>query len=81
MEDGSIAITNKMKADTFESDKIHQINYDPNHNINTETEINFLDAHKEVYQQLKQGRHETEDDHSMLREMSVNEITKTFRKC
>ena len=38
MEDGSIAITNKMKADTFESDKIHQINYDPNHNLNTETE-------------------------------------------
>ena len=71
-----------MKADTFESDKIHQINYDPNHNINTETEtMNFLDAHKEVYQQLKEGRHETEDDHSMLREMNVNEISKTFRKC
>ena len=45
MENGNIATTNKLKAETFASSlgKIHQINYDPNHDLHTETEaINFL---------------------------------------
>ena len=40
MEDGNTATTNKLKAETFASSlgKIHQINYDPNHDLHTETE-------------------------------------------
>ena len=58
------------------------MNYDPNHDLHTETEaINFLNNHKVVYQPLEQVRQETEDDHSMLREVSVSEITKTLQKC
>ena len=84
MENGNIATTNKLKAKTFASSlgKIHQINYDPNHDLHTETEaINFLDANKVVYQPLDQDRQETEDDHPMLRKISVPEITKTLQKC
>ena len=84
MENGNIATTIKLKAETFATSlgKIHQINYDPNHDLHTETEaINFLNAHKVVYQPLEQDRQETEDDHSMLREISVPEITKTLQKC
>ena len=84
MEDGNIATSNKLKAKTFASSlgKIHQINYDPNHDLHTETEaINFLNANKVVYQPLEQDRQETEDDHPMLRKISVPEITKTLQKC
>ena len=52
MEDGNVATTNKLKAETFAASlgKIHQINYDPNHDLHTETEaINFLNNHKVVY--------------------------------
>ena len=52
MEDGNIATTNKLKADTFAESlgKIHQTHYDPNHDFNTETEArNFLNTHKEVF--------------------------------
>ena len=84
MENGNIATTNKLKAETFASSlgKIHQINYDPNHDLHTETEaINYLNANKVVYQTLDQARQETEDDHLMLRKISVPEITKTLQKC
>ena len=84
MEDGNIAATNKLKAETFVTSlgKIHQINYAPNHDLHTETEaINFLNAHKVVYQPLEQDRQESEDDRPMLREISVPEITKTLQKC
>ena len=83
MEDGNAATTNKPKAETFAASlgKIHQINYDPNHDFHTETRaINFLNANKGVYQPLEQVRQETEDDHPMLREISVTEITKTLQK-
>ena len=73
MEDGNIATTNKLKADTFAESlgKIHQIYYDPNHDINTETEArNFLYTHKEIFQPLEQDKQETQDDHSMLREIN-----------
>ena len=79
MEDG-----NKLKAETFAESlgKIHQIYYDPNHDLNTETEArNFLNTHKEVFQPLVQAKQETSDDHSMLREINVVEITKTLQKC
>ena len=36
---------------------------------------------KQFFQPLKQVKQETEDDHSMLREISVMEITKTLQKC
>ena len=84
MEDGNTATTNKLKAETFASSlgKIHQINYDPNHDLHTETEtMNFLNANKMVYQPLEQDRQETEDDHPMLRKINVPEITKTLQKC
>ena len=84
MEDGNIATTNKLKADTFAESlgKIHQTHYDPNHDLNTETEArNFLHTHKEVFQPLEQAKQETEDEHSMLREINVVEITKTLQKC
>ena len=84
MEDGNIAVNNKLKVETFASSlgKIHQINYDPNHDLHTETEaINFLIAHKVVYQPLEQDRQETEDDHPMLRKISVPKITKTLQQC
>ena len=84
MEEGNIATTNKVKAETFASTlgKIHQINFDPNHDLHTETEaVNFLNAHKVVYQPLEQDRQETEDDQPMLRKISVPEITKTLQKC
>ena len=84
MEDGNTATTNKLKAETFASSlgKIHQINYDPNHDLHTETEaINFLNTNKVVFQPLEQDRQETEDDHSMLRKINVPEITKTLQKC
>ena len=62
--------------------KIHQINYDPNHDLHTETEaINFLNAHKVVYQPIEQDRQETEDDHPMFRKITVPEITETLQKC
>ena len=47
MEDGNIAATNKLKADTFAESlgKIHQTYYDPNHDLNTETDArNFLNT-------------------------------------
>ena len=84
MEDGNIATTNKLKADTFAESlgKIHQTHYDPNYDFNTETEArNFLNTHKEVFQPLEQAKQETEDEHSMLREINVIEITKTLQKC
>ena len=62
--------------------KIHQTYYDPNHDLNTETEArDFLNTHKEVYLPLEQAKQETEDDHYMLREITVIEITKTLKKC
>ena len=84
MEDGNVATTNKLKAETFAASlgKIHQINYDPNHDLHTDTEgINLLNNRKVVYQPLEQVRQESEDDHSMLREISVAQITKTLQKC
>ena len=84
MEDGNIATTNKLKAYTFDESlgKIYQTHYDPNHDFNTETEArNFLNTHKEVFQSLEQAKQETEDEHSMLREINVIEITKTLQKC
>ena len=84
MEYGNIATTNKLKAETFAASlcNIHQINYDPNHDLHNETEARkFLNAHKVVYQPIEQDRQETEDDHFMLREISVPEITKTLQKC
>ena len=84
MEDGNIAVTNKLKADTFAKSlgKIHQTYYDPNHDLNTETEArDFLNTHKEVYLPLEQAKQETEDDHYMLREINVIEITKTLKNC
>ena len=78
MEDGNIATTNKLKADTFAESlgKIHQTHYDPNHDFNTETEArNFHNTHKEVFQSLEQAKQETEDENSMLREINVIEIT------
>ena len=84
MEYGNIATTNKLKADTFAESlgKIHQTYYDPNHDLNTETDArNFLNTHKEVFKPLEQAKQETADDHSMLREITVTEITKTLQKC
>ena len=84
MENGNIAATNKLKADTFAESlgKIHQTYYDPNHDRNTETEArNFLSAHKVVFKPLEQAKQETEDEHYMLREINVLEITKTLQKC
>ena len=84
MENGNIAATNKLKADTFAESlgKIHQTHYDPNHDLNTETEArNFLSAHKMVFKPLEQAKQETEDKHYMLREINVPEITKTLQKC
>ena len=84
MEDGNIATTNKLKADTFAESlgKIHQTHYDPNHDFNTETEArNFLNTHKEVFLSLEQAKQETEDEHFMLRDINVIEITKTLQKC
>ena len=84
MENGNIATTNKLKAETLASSlgKIHQNNFDPNHDLHTEREaVNFLNAHKVVYQPLEQDRQETEDGHPMLRKISVPEITKTLQKC
>ena len=84
MENGNIAATNKLKADTFAESlgKIHQTYYDPNHDLNTETEArNFLSAHKVVFKPLEQDKQETEDKHYMLREINVLEITKTLQKC
>ena len=84
MENGNIAATNKLKADTFAESlgKIHQTHYDPNHDPNTETEArNFLSAHKVVFKPLEQAKQETEDKHYMLREINVLEITKTLQKC
>ena len=84
MENGNIAATNKLKADTFAESlgKIHQTYYDPNHDPNTETEArNFLSAHKMVFKPLEQAKQETEDKHYMLREINVLEITKTLQKC
>ena len=84
MENGNIAATNKLKADTFAESlgKIHQTYYDPNHDLNTETEArNFLSAHKMVFKPLEQAKQETEDKHYMLREINVLEITKTLQKC
>ena len=84
MENGNIAATNKLKADTFAESlgKIHQTHYDPNHDLNTETEArNFLSAHKVVFKPLEQAMQETEDKHYMLREINVLEITKTLQKC
>ena len=84
MENGNIAATNKLKADTFAESlgKIHQTHYDPNHDLNTETEArNFLSAHKVVFKPLEQAKQETEDKHYMLREINVLEITKTLQKC
>ena len=84
MENGNIATTNKLKADTFAESlgKIHQTHYDPNHDLNTETEArNFLSAHKMVFKPLEQAKQETEDKHYMLREINVLEITKTLQKC
>ena len=84
MENGNIAATNKLKADTFAESlgKIHQTHYDPNHDLNTETEArNFLSAHKVVFKPLEQAKQETEDEHYMLREINVLEITKTLQKC
>ena len=81
MENGNIAATNKLKADTFAESlgKIHQTHYDPNHDLNTETEArNFLSAHKMVFKPLEQAKQETEDKHYMLREINVLEITKTL---
>ena len=60
MENGNIAATNKLKADTFAESlgKIHQTHYDPNHDLNTETEVrNFLSAHKVVFKPLEQAKH------------------------
>ena len=84
MEDGNIATTNKLKADTFAESlgKIHQTYYDPNHDLNRETYArNFLNTHKEVFKPLEQAKQETADDHPMLREITVTEITKTLQKC
>ena len=84
MENGNIATTNKLKAETFAASlgKIHQIIYDPNHDLHIETEAkNFLNENKVVYQPLEKNRQETEDDHPMLREISVPEISKTLQKC
>ena len=84
MENGNIAATNKLKADTFAESlgKIHQTYCDPNHDLNTETEArNFLSAHKVVFKPLEQAKQETEDKHYMLREINVLEITKTLQKC
>ena len=91
MENGNIAATNKLKADTFAESlgKIHQTYYDPNHDLNTETEArNFLSAHKVVFKPLEQDKQETEDKHYMLREINVLEIIKnvleiikTLQKC
>ena len=84
MENGNIAATNKLKADTFAESlgKIHQTYYDPNHDLNTETEArNFLNAHKVVFKPLEQAKQETEDKHYMLREINVLEITKTLQNC
>ena len=84
MENGNIAATNKLKADTFAESlgKIHQTYYDPNHDLNTETEArNILSAHKMVFKPLEQAKQETEDKHYMLREINVLEITKTLQKC
>ena len=84
MENGNIAATNKLKADTFAESlgKIHQTYYDPNNDLNTETEArNFLSAHKVVFKPLEQAKQETEDKHYMLREINVFEITKTLQKC
>ena len=84
MENGNIAATNKLKADPFAESlgKIHQTHYDPNHDLNTETEArNFLSAHKVVFKPLEQAKQETEDKHYMLREINVLEITKTLQKC
>ena len=72
MEDGNIATTNKLKADTFAESllgKIHQIHYDPNHDLHTGTETrNFLNEHE-------QDRQKTEDNHSMPREiMSLKKL-------
>ena len=78
MENGNIAATNKLKADTFAESlgKIHQTHYDPNHDLNTETEArNFLSAHKVVFKPLEEAKQETEDKHYMLREINVLEIT------
>ena len=62
--------------------KIHQTYYDPNHDLNTETDArDFLNTHKEVFQPLEQAKLETADDHSMLREITVIEIIKTLQKC
>ena len=84
MESGNIPGTNKLKADTFAESlgKIHQTFYDPNHDLDTETEArNFLNTHKAVFQPLEQVKQEIEDDHSTLMEISVMEITKTLKKC
>ena len=82
MEEGNIAATNKLKAYTFAESlgKIHQTYYDPNHDLNIETEArNFLNAHKVVYEPLEQDIQETKDDHSMLRKISVTEIAKILQ--
>ena len=44
MEDGNTTTTNKLKAETFASSlgKNHQINYEPNHDLHTETEALML---------------------------------------
>ena len=84
MENGNIAATNKLKANTFAESlgKIHQTHYDPNHDLSKETEArNFLSAHKVVFKPLEQAKQETEDEHYMLREINVLEITKTLQKC
>ena len=54
-----MAATNKLKADTFVKSlgKIHQTYYDPNHDLNTETEArNFPNTHKEVFLPLEQAK-------------------------
>ena len=83
MEDGNIATTNKLKADTFAESlgKVHQTYYDPNHDLNTETDArNFLNTHTEVFQPLEQAKRETADDHSMLREITVIEKNQNSSK-
>ena len=83
MEDGNKATTNKLKADTFSKSlgKIHQTYCDPNHDLNTETEArNCLHSHIEVFRPLEQAKQKTQDDHNMLREINVTEITKTLQK-
>ena len=82
MEEGNIAVTNKLKAYTFAESlgKIYQTYYDPNHDLNIETEArNFLNAHKVVYEPLEQDIQETKDYHSMLKKISVTEIAKILQ--